>query len=112
MCADEESRYPFCPVEWNGYKGWASSSGLELPTTAPSPQPPTSTKRIKNNVSLGYLNLRTGPSLNQSVIARIPAGTNGVVVTGPCVQAIDENYPFCPVEWNGYKGWASSSGLE
>ena len=34
------------------------------PTTAPSPQPPTSnvvTKRIKDNVSLGYMNLRTGP---------------------------------------------------
>jgi hypothetical protein len=71
-------------------------------------------KRIKDNVSLGYMNLRTGPGLNQAIITHVPAGTNGILVKGPCVSATDNesSYPFCPVEWNGYTGWISLSGLE
>lgn len=83
-------------------------------TSLNSPPPTILTKRIKDNVSLGYMNLRTGPGLNQAIITRVPAGTNGVLVRGPCVPASDKEsrYPFCPVEWNGYTGWISSSGLE
>jgi hypothetical protein len=88
-----------------------SQRGLQ-PTDGLTPS--IMTKRIKDSVSLGYMNLRTGPSQRHSVIARIPAGTNGVIVDGPCVPPMDEQsrYVFCPVEWNSYKGWISSSGLE
>src|SRR5262249_18472860 len=74
----------------------------------------TVTKRIKRDVSLGYLNLRSGPGQDQKVLARIPAGSTGVVMRGRCVAPKDNtsSYQFCLVEWNGYEGWVSSNGLE
>jgi hypothetical protein len=75
---------------------------------------PGAVKSVKLDVSLGYLNLRGGPGQDQTVIDRIPAGATGIVVIGSCVPSADgrSRYPFCPVEWNGQRGWVSSSGLE
>lgn len=98
-------------------------------SSAPAPTAPTPTaaapannpiypalamKSVKREVSLGYLNLRAGPGQDQSVVARIPAGAVGVAVTGSCAPPKNgaSGYPFCPVEWNGLRGWVSSNGLE
>jgi TIR domain-containing protein len=80
----------------------------------PEANPTTVTKRIKREVSLGYLNLRSGPGQDQKVLVRIPAGSTGVVMRGRCVAPKDNtsSYQFCLVEWNGYEGWVSSNGLE
>ncbi len=82
--------------------------------TGPDASPATVTKRIKRDVSLGYVNLRSGPGQDQKVLIRIPAGSTGVVMRGRCVAPKDNAsaYPFCLVEWNGYEGWVSSNGLE
>lgn len=80
----------------------------------PEASPTAVTKRIKRDISLGYLNLRSGPGQDQKVLVRIPAGSTGVVMRGRCVAPKDSTsaYPFCLVEWNGYDGWVSSNGLE
>lgn len=80
----------------------------------PEASPTAVTKRIKRDISLGYLNLRSGPGQDQKVLVRIPAGSTGVVMRGRCVAPKDSTsaYPFCLVEWNGYEGWVSSNGLE
>ena len=80
----------------------------------PEASPTAVTKRIKRDISLGYLNLRSGPGQDQKVLVRIPAGSTGVVMRGRCVAPKDNAsaYPFCLVEWNGYEGWVSSNGLE
>ena len=82
--------------------------------TGPEASPTAVTKRIKRDISLGYLNLRSGPGQDQKVLVRIPAGSTGVVMRGRCVAPKDSTsaYPFCLVEWNGYEGWVSSNGLE
>jgi hypothetical protein len=83
--------------------------------TAPAyNRPAVITKSVKRDVSLGYLNLRSGPGQDQKIVARIPAGSTGVVMTGSCIAPRDGSsaYPFCMVEWNGLQGWVSSSGLE
>lgn len=82
--------------------------------TGPETSPTAVTKRIKRDISLGYLNLRSGPGQDQKVLVRIPAGSTGVVMRGRCVAPKDSTsaYPFCLVEWNGYEGWVSSNGLE
>jgi hypothetical protein len=76
--------------------------------------PAVAMKSVKREVSLGYLNLRAGPGQDQKILARIPAGSTGVAVTGSCAPPKDgaSGYPFCPVEWNGLRGWVSSNGLE
>jgi hypothetical protein len=75
--------------------------------TGPEASPTAVTKRIKRDISLGYLNLRSGPGQDQKVLVRIPAGSTGVVMRGRCVAPKDSTsaYPFCLVEWNGYEGW-------
>jgi hypothetical protein len=82
--------------------------------TGPEASPTAVTKKIKRDISLGYLNLRSGPGQDQKVLVRIPAGSTGVVMRGRCVAPKDSTsaYPFCLVEWNGYEGWVSSNGLE
>ncbi len=100
----------------------APAATVPAAPVAPAPPAPVNnqvspavvTKSVKREVSLGYLNLRSGPGQDQKVLARIPAGTTGVVVTGSCIAPRDgsSSYPFCPVEWNGLRGWVSSNGLE
>ena len=82
--------------------------------TGPEASPTAVTKKIKRDISLGYLNLRSGPGQDQKVLVRIPAGSTGVVMRGRCITPKDSTsaYPFCLVEWNGYEGWVSSNGLE
>jgi uncharacterized caspase-like protein len=82
--------------------------------TPPAANPAIATKKVKPDVSLGYLNLRTGPGQNYQLVGRIPAGSNGVAVTGQCSSPKDglSGFPFCQVEWNGLRGWVSSNGLE
>ena len=82
--------------------------------TGPEASPTAVTKKIKRDISLGYLNLRSGPGQDQKVLVRIPAGSTGVVMRGRCIAPKDSTsaYPFCLVEWNGYEGWVSSNGLE
>jgi uncharacterized protein YraI len=47
--------------------------------------PAQETKSVKRSVSLGYLNLRAGPGLQDRIVAHIPAGTTGLVMKGTCV---------------------------
>ena len=83
-----------------------------LPTNPLSP--PVITKRVKRDVSLGYLNLRSGPGQNFDILTRVPAGASGVILSGQCVSPDDGKsaFPFCLVEWSGHRGWVSSNGLE
>lgn len=71
-------------------------------------------KRVKANVSLGYLNMRGGPGTNYPAVTQIPAGSNGVRLTNKCVTPADgaSKHAFCLVEWGGKRGWVSINGLE
>jgi Trypsin/Bacterial SH3 domain len=70
-------------------------------------------RQVKQGISSGYLNMRVGPGQDQAVLAQIPAGES-VSVSSGCIQPTDgvSRFPFCPVIWNGRKGWVSASGLE
>ena len=88
--------------------------GSQRPARMAALYPIGVTKTIKGDVSFGYMNLRAGPGLDHAVIARVPAGTSGIIIKGPCTRATDSNdhYTFCFVKWNGYEGWISASGFE
>ena len=95
---------------------WAPSTTVhpEAPSTSQQ-QPSTSasyTRSIKSDVSGGYLNMRTGPGTNYSVITTIPAGSTGVSL-GECRDPEDgkSKLQFCRAGWNGYNGWVSISGI-
>jgi hypothetical protein len=62
--------------------------------------------RITENADNGYLNLRSGPGVTYGVIAQMPVGTTGLI--GNYVPLDGGYVPFCEVEWNGQRGWASS----
>ena len=71
-------------------------------------------KKVKRDASQGNLNLRAGPGQDQKALARIPAGSTNVVMSGECQPPDDgsSDYPYCNVQWNGLRGWVSSNGLE
>jgi hypothetical protein len=78
-----------------------------------APADAISNRKVRRDVALGYLDLRKGPGQNYQLVTRIPAGANGVTVTGACASAKELSaFPFCQVLWYRYQGWVASSGLE
>lgn len=59
--------------------------------------------KVDDTVSDGYLNLRSGPGVNYSVVVEIPQGTPGLDL-----QECGDSTPWCRVKWSGYEGWVSS----
>jgi hypothetical protein len=82
-------------------------------TASTGSAPHIGTFRVISEVSDGKLNLRDGPGIRHGIIAEIPAGAL-LRQIGACVHSDDGKTrdPWCEVDWNGTKGWASSSGLE
>jgi hypothetical protein len=78
-----------------------------------SPPPPQLTTRTVKPAAGGYINLREGPGLDRNVIVQIPAGDTIAVDEAGCKPGSDgrTTFPFCPVTWKGWDGWASSSGF-
>lgn len=105
-------------------RGWREALAPARTTRSePEPvtrQPPVektpagATKRVKKGVSLGYLNMRSGPGTQHTVVTQIPAGSGGVRLTNTCAQSSDRTsrYAYCLVEWRGNRGWVSINGLE
>jgi uncharacterized protein YraI len=58
------------------------------------------------DASDGILNIRSGPGPQFEIVATMPLGATGWV--GRCVPLDGGWKPFCEVEWQGVKGWASS----
>jgi hypothetical protein len=71
-------------------------------------------RKVKRDVAVGYLDLRKGPGQSYQLVTRIPAGANGVTVTGACATAKDgpSAFQYCQVLWYRYQGWVASNGLE
>lgn len=103
---------------------------VEEPAPKPSPQPqavqeqkaPAASTgaapqfgmfRVISEFADGEINLRDGPGKGHSSVRRIPVGAL-LRQIGACVHSDDgvTRDPWCEVDWNGIKGWASSSGLE
>jgi hypothetical protein len=83
------------------------------PSPAPAPsvpdastaQPPKHPFRVVD-ASDGSLNIRNGPGPTYQEIAKMPLGATALV--GRCVTPEGGWKPFCEVEWQGVRGWASS----
>jgi hypothetical protein len=72
------------------------------------------TFRVKETVSGGIQNMRSGPGVRHAVIIAIPAGTEGVEQLGGCREPDDNSsrYIWCRFRWGGKEGWISLNGLE
>ncbi len=86
----------FVFVTWNGEKGWASRDYLRIS----SPPPSQSTQATTTD----RLNLRSGPSLADGVIAVLPRGAK-ITLAGKAQNG------FSAVSWNGRTGWAFTTYL-
>lgn len=71
-------------------------------------------KRVKTTVADGYLNMRSGPGQNFSVILQIPAGDSVWLSDRGCVMPDDgvSKYAYCNVNWHNQNGWVSINALE
>jgi uncharacterized protein YraI len=101
----------FLSVTYNGQSGWAYESYLSIgstPAPNPSPSPSPSPNTPSPGSGLAYtttsLNLRSGASTNNSVLAVMPSGAE-VQLTGVAQSG------FYQVVYNGTTGWASTQYL-
>jgi mannosyl-glycoprotein endo-beta-N-acetylglucosaminidase len=94
----------FTPVRYNGTDGWVYSAYLtdEEPGDG-EPEPPGEVIDTAWVID-GALNLRSGPSMADSVILVMPGGSE-VSVTGSPQNG------YTPVRYNGTDGWAYSQFL-
>jgi len=91
---DGDPRGGFYPVTYAGASGWASGVYLSM-----------STGGARTATTTTALNLRTGPSFVDWVVAVIPAGAS-VTLTGGSVNT------FLSVSYNGTDGWAAAAYLD
>ena len=94
----------FLSVTFNGRAGWASATYLDTDGgSAPPPTTPPSSG-TGTAVATAAVNLRSGPSTSNAVLAVIPAGAT-VTVTGSAQNG------FYPVTYAGRSGWAYGAYL-
>jgi uncharacterized protein YraI len=99
----------FVSVTYNGMSGWAYESYLNIGSTGSDPDPdpgggsdPGTT--TGNATTTSALNLRSGPSTSNSVLAVMPAGAS-VELTGSSENGFNQ------VRYNGQTGWAYAQFL-
>lgn len=98
---DGGSQNGFLSLTYNGSWGWAHSDWISTGGSAPAPSPSeTGTAYVID----GALNLRSGPSLGNSVITVMPDGAT-VSLTG------ESSGGFLSVVYNGTSGWAYAEYL-
>jgi uncharacterized protein YraI len=64
-----------------------------------------STYSVFDVASDDVLNIRSGPSANDSVIGTIPLNGRDVRAVGVCAQS------WCPIDYNGVRGWINGRFL-
>ena len=71
------------------------------------------TWRVKDGVSDGYVNARSGPGTMHSILFRIPAGT-GDLPMETCLPPDPGGgkYDWCLLTFMGQQGWVSKNGIE
>jgi Bacterial SH3 domain len=108
-----QNDYPFKFCDKGTLQNAKAAFDALISSAPPAPPQQTTTRHVKSSVG-GYINLRTSPGLNSIILTQIPAGESINVDEAGCVQGNDgrTKFPFCPVTWNGQKGWASASGFE
>jgi subtilisin len=82
--------FTWIPLNMTGYgNGWAASTFLRKTGSAPTPTA-TSTATVSGAIPVGAtvqtttgLNMRTGPSTTNAIVAVLPTGAQGTVIGGP-----------------------------
>ncbi len=92
----------FVSVSYDGVAGWAHADYLDTGGTDPAPVPGSGDGNVR---VISDLNLRSGPSTSNAVLAVMPAGSF-VTLTG------DSANGFLAVSFNGIDGWAYASYLD
>lgn len=97
-------RNGFVPVAFDGKRGWISSAYVDLGNASPPADDDPSSGNGGTAETTDYVNFRSGPSLNRSVIRVLPPGTV-VLLNGA------EQDGFFSVTHNDQGGWVSGDYL-
>lgn len=60
----------------------------------------------------GYLNIRSGPGLHNSVVGRIPSGAINIMQEGATIEDTKDQIIWMPVRYGGVRGYVSSGFLK
>jgi uncharacterized protein YraI len=93
----------FYPVTYNGMSGYAHGDWLAIGGSGSTP-PPSSSGPTGSATVTAALNLRSGPSINNSILTLIPLGA-AVTLTG------EQANGFYSLTYNGISGYAASDWI-
>ncbi len=101
-----------CPQLNVGGEGGAGGSAIGgRPAAAPSTNAPRQA-RVRDSVSQGFHNIRSGPGSAYRPVVSVPAGQT-VQFIGNCrAPEGGGRSQWCQVSWKGQAGWSSMSGLK
>lgn len=97
-----QSMSGFLSVSYDGTTGWAYAAFLDTGGSEPAPEPDPGDGDVRVTSAL---NLRSGPSTSDPVLAVMPAGA-WVTLTGERANG------FLSVSYNGTEGWAYAAFLD
>lgn len=83
------------------------------PANVLPPEPALPTWRVKDGVSQGFVNVRSGPGTMHAILFSIGEGATGLEVSD--CRPPDPGggkYDWCLVRYGGQQGWVSSNGIE
>jgi hypothetical protein len=60
----------------------------------------------------GYLNVRSGPGLQNPVVGRLPSGARGIMQVGETIHDTKDQIIWMPVRFGGVEGYVSANFLQ
>lgn len=83
---------------------------IPLPRSVPNAVAVYETFRV-GNLSDGFLNIRSGPSLASSIVGKIMRSANGIIQTGELVHDDIDGIDWMPISFGGVTGFVSAGFL-
>jgi hypothetical protein len=78
----------------------------------PDPALTEQNKFVAQKTTDGYLNIRSGPGLQNQVVGRIRSGSRGIMQVGPTIHDAKDDIIWMPVRFGGVSGFVSSNFLK
>jgi hypothetical protein len=92
--------------------------GIVPPVNLSSPQGADINKTFQGALFIaqktpdGYLNLRSGPGLQNPVVGRLPSGARGIMQVGETFHDTKDQIIWMPVRFGGVEGYVSANFLQ
>jgi hypothetical protein len=115
---DEDGKVVEMPLEWlfladrNRVSELFSSRSDSSSKSTEMKPPAQASLFFAQKTPDGYLNIRSGPGMEHSIVGRIPSGAGGIVQTGEAIYDKKNQITWLPVRFGTIRGYVSTGFLK